>query len=393
MLFSTNNKNHMANTVCDVVLEKDCTGCSACMNVCPFAAITMSGNVVGHILPAIDGNKCVECGFCTKVCPANKTEGLFNPVKKAYASWAKDVNEHKSSSSGGLASVLSKYIVEKGGIVYGCASLKGCVIQHIRVDRKSDVPLLKGSKYVQSGIGFSYKNIKKDLAEGKKVLFIGTPCQVAGLRSYLQKEYEGLFTIDLVCHGVPSQRLLVDHVSSLAFDTDDINRIGFRENSEYIISFRDSNNVILYRKDDMHDLFFSGYNDGLFFRESCVTCKYAKFARTGDITLGDFHGLGKYASFNEITNGAVSLVLVNTEKGEILLKAIDKDVELRERSLEEALQSNPNFSKPSKRKSDYDKFVNLYPKIGYKKAAVRCMRLRLIKNCILTIRYKINKYL
>lgn len=392
MLFSTNKKNNMANTVCDVVPERDCTGCSACMNVCPLAAITMTGNVVGHILPSIDSSKCIECGMCTKVCPANKTEGLLNSAKKAYASWAKDDNEHRSSSSGGLASVLSNYVVEKGGIVYGCASLKGCVIQHIRIDRKSDVSLLKGSKYVQSEIGFSYKNIKKDLTEGKKVLFIGMPCQVAGLRSYLNKDYDRLITIDLVCHGVSSQKLLLDHVRSLGINPEDVERVGFRENASYIFSLKDTSDKILYRKDDLHDMFYSGYNDNLFLRESCVACKYAKSFRTGDITLGDFHGIGKHAYFNEITNGAVSLVLVNTEKGEILLRAVERDVELRERLLEEAMQSNPNFSKPSKRKSDYNKFVNLYPKIGYKKATVRCMRLRFIKNYILTIRYKINKY-
>lgn len=165
------------------------------------------GDALGHLYPAIDNTKCVDCGLCKKVCPSNHQQTKSTPTL-AYAGWDKNEDEYKSSTSGGAASALSRYIIRQGGVVYGCEMSLDLDVRHIRVENEEDIIKLKGSKYVQSSIRECLKDIKKELRQGKKVLFIGTPCQVAAVKSVVGNNDSNLYTVDLICHGVPSLNFL-----------------------------------------------------------------------------------------------------------------------------------------------------------------------------------------
>lgn len=202
-----------------VICEKTrCTGCATCMNICNHRAISMEeSGPLGHIYPIINSEKCVDCGLCAKKCPVNVPLKLNEPLK-AFSAISKDHDDLMSSASGGASSVLSQVILRRGGIVYGCVQNNYRDIAHRRISNYSDLSKLKGSKYVQSNIGFIYRDVKKDLANGKEVLFTGTPCQIAGLKAFLGRDYEHLYLVNLVCHGVPSQKLLREDVESLLKD-------------------------------------------------------------------------------------------------------------------------------------------------------------------------------
>ncbi len=205
------------------ICPKDkCTGCAACFNACGKKAITMTEDSCGYVHPQIDNELCVDCGLCTKVCPVNTKISLRYPLD-CYAATVKSDEELLSCASGGIATELSRYVIDNGGVVYGCTGKDIRYVHHIRVDCKEDLQFLKGSKYVQSFIGETYKAVKNDLQTEKLVLFVGTPCQVAGLQGFLrQKDYPNLITADLVCHGVPSQRMLNDNISLYCKESEDI---------------------------------------------------------------------------------------------------------------------------------------------------------------------------
>lgn len=369
--------------VCSIVEEKDCTGCSACMNICVHNAITMVENEIGHIVPAINKYICVDCGLCRKVCPS------LNPVSKSYPSttyalWATDKEEHDTSTSGGVAAVLYKNIVNCGGCVYGCASQPKGIISHIGVDNINDLKLLKESKYVQSDINLIFRDVKKDLNEKQKILFIGMPCQIAGLRSFLHKDYSNLYVVDLICHGVPSQKLLFEYLEANGIKRNSIEKVSFREAEQYMLKVIVGGKVI-YRKDDLNDLYLSAFNDSLFVRESCVNCKYATTERTGDLTIGDFRRLGTKTPFEEPNRGSISVALVNTIKGRELLDLCKSSLTIYEREFKEANEGNPHLHVSTHRKGNYKKFKKLYTIHGFVKAAKSTLWMRFLKNEILYI--------
>lgn len=362
----------MIDKVCD--LDK-CSGCFACYNICPIGAIQMRPGKVGHLFPVIS-DKCVECGKCINNCPENNPVELLKPAK-TLAFWVKDNEEHRSSTSGGAAACFTNYMLENGGIVYGCASLPHGIIEHIRIDNKADAYKLKGSKYVHSHINDTFKSVKKDLKEGKSVLFIGLPCQVAGLKNYIGKNDDNLYTIDLICHGVPSQQVLFEYIESLGIKRDGVSEVTFREANGYYLTIKSSDGSI-YHKKECKDLYYMAFNDNLCFRNSCFTCRYSVPERAGDLTIGDFWGLGKKEPFNYNPHGHVSVVLVNKFKGQQLLWACVDKYEAIERSLEEAVAGNHNLSRPSVA-PNAKKFHSIYKKVDIQKALKQCLRKKRIK--------------
>lgn len=347
-----------------------CTGCAACVNVCPKDAIRMQEDDCGYKYPLIDEAVCIDCGLCERTCPVLSPLDLCVP-KKAYAVAAVDKGERQSSSSGGAASVLGRYVLEQGGTVYGCAQKNYNTIRHIRIDRVEDIVLLKGSKYVQSDILLVYRAVKEDLKAGKPVLFSGTPCQVAGLKRFLHKEYELLYTLDLICHGVPPQKMLredIEHHLSDTSDWESRNKIsvGFRWKAQFGIQFgiQIETNKSLKRFSLPSDPYITAFWTGLSFRENCHQCPYAQSARLGDFTIGDFWGLGAYEKTHFKIREGVSLVLVNTLRGERLWNSVKGRFDTEERALEEAIAGNSNLRVPSARPPRKDLFLLTYKQRG-----------------------------
>jgi len=366
------------------ICQKDkCTGCYACSNICPAKCISFIPNEYGHILPLVNQEKCINCNQCKKVCPSNNKVYLTAP-QKAYASWSNDEIERETSASGGAASIFSKYIIESGGVVYGATQLKNGALKHERIDKNENLGLLKGSKYVQSSILDTYQKIREDLKTKNSVLFIGTPCQVGGLKNYLGKDYGNLYTLDIICHGVPGIQLLKDHLIH-QIGHFNIDNISFREPEGYYLKVA-KNNVTLYSKSLYRDYYFIGFMKGLFFRESCYSCEYACENRVSDMTIGDFWGLGKDKPFLHSTKKGVSLLLPVTDKGIELIENCYSRMFLQERSIIEAVKGNPQLSNPSIKHRNSEKFKSLYKKKGFNKASKKCLRLQRIKYLLLEAR-------
>lgn len=369
--------------------KESCTGCFACFNICPKKCISMKEDKCGYIYPIINENICIKCGLCKKVCPSLESVKFNNP-QKAYAAWALDNKERESSTSGGVASVFSKIILKKNGIVFGAAINKDKRVNHIRVETLDKLKKLKGSKYVHSYIEDMYKKCEEDLKIGVDVLFIGTPCQIAGLKKYLRKEYLNLFTVDIICHGVPSQKLLQDYINKdIRNNTYDY--ISFRNKDGYCFKLYKDNKEI-YSKSMKESLYLLGFMNALFLRENCYSCKYAQEERVSDVTIGDFWGLGDDVEFNHSKKGGVSLILSNTIKGDKLINLCKEELFLEERSIKEAIKGNAQLRRPSIKHKNYSKFQREYPSKGFVRATKNGLRTDIIKDKLREILIK-NKHI
>ena len=356
-----------------------CTGCAACMNRCPKQCINMrEDNKLGHLYPQIDNDKCIDCGACVKVCPANHAIELRTPIT-AYAGWDKSEKEYISSTSGGAASAFARYIIRQGGVVYGCAILPGIQVSHVRIDSLSDIGKLKGSKYVQSTIGMIYKNVREDLRKGKKVLFIGTPCQVAGVRSFIVKDMvENLYTVDLICHGTPPLAYLRKHILKKTKGTVP-DEIFFRKGDYLLLLLLGGKEI--YRsslfEQRYQDTYYNTFFDGFSYRESCHTCRYAQPQRVSDVTIGDFWGLRADLPL-EHPHGC-SVLLPITDKGKELIEGIRQEFNLYERTVEEAVNGNDQLRHPKEKDLRISMFMNLFPLLGIGIAYRLCIMDRIAK--------------
>lgn len=384
----------------EICVKEKCTGCSACFNACSQKAITMSEDACGFIHPNIDQNLCIDCGLCAKVCPVN-TKVTFKYPLDCYAATVKSDEELLSCASGGMATELSRYVINRGGIVYGCTGKNIRNVHHIRINKIEDIELLKGSKYVQSFIGEVYKNVRKDIQTGCFVLFIGTPCQVAGLKGFLRhKDYQNLLTVDIVCHGVPSQKMLNDNISLYCAENEDIS-VSFRKKvytpSKCGASWRiifgwfyqtknmSAQHAIKYYKDP----YMFGFLTPLTFRNSCYICPYANISRCSDFTLGDFWGLGKDACF--INGKGVSVVLVNTDKAASVWSEVSEKCVWVRREIVEAQKGNGQLQVSSYMHKNYSMFMSLYQQIGFKRSVfftLKKEKLKLLLKSLITIFYK-----
>ena len=315
---------------------KECTGCSACANICPVGAIKIIQDKEGFYKPEIDENKCTSCGACSNICPIQKNIYPKNYQKpKVYAAMADDTIR-KISSSGGAFSIIANKILDDNGIVCGAAFGNNLRVEHIIVDNKEDLAKLRKSKYVQSYISESlYRELKKHLDTGKKVLFSGVPCQVSGLLNYLKKDYENLYTIDLICAYAPSAKVF-DMYLKENFGKENLQAVEFRdkESTDWncsILKLKLKDNNIIYDKNYMQP-----YLDRLFKGSQCESCKFKKFPRPGDFTIGDFWKIDKFTT-NMNDKKGTSAILINTKKGEEFFKKIEnKFSKLKEMPFESA---------------------------------------------------------
>lgn len=322
-------------------LEK-CTGCCSCENKCPKSCIRMEYDQNGFLRPHIEESECIKCLLCVKVCPSNKETELEGKDSKAYKAWSNDLNTRKNSSSGGIFSELAKEVLTQGGIVFGAAFNEKFKLQHIDINNLSELSKLRGSKYIQSDTSRSYKKVLDYLNKGKLVLYSGTPCQIDGLNHYLNKKYDNLITVDVLCHGAGSTKVFNDSIEYLSRQYNSIPKyIQFRykrksySESDFRITF--NNNKVFSKV-----LYISPYGylfaKRLIVRQSCLNCKYSTRVRVSDITLGDYQNSDtRYQSKNEKKNG-VSIVLANSIVGEEILNRIRNNIFCESVSFEETVK-------------------------------------------------------
>lgn len=353
-----------------------CSGCMACIDKCPHSCITIVTDKLGHLLPSIIESKCSDCGVCLKVCPSeNKTQAHF-PMS-AWAAWRKEDNLRLASSSGGAASVISEFFIKEKGIVYGCAFVSPFSFKHIRCESIEELQLLKGSKYVQSDTNGVYRSIAKDLAAKKKVLFTGTPCQIAGVKHFFKNNESAIYTIDLICHGVPSVDMLKVSLPEEVLKHHFCN-VSFRCSTFFHFSIKNATSVV-YERALHKDLFLKGFFTALFYRDACYSCLYAKPKRIGDITLGDFWGIDTTQIKTDPQKG-ISLCMLNTSKGEELFRAASSQLETLERPVEEAISGNAQLKKPMHKSIRAKIFRKLYPIVGFKWSVYSSIPEIVIKN-------------
>ena len=309
----------------------------------------MKEGFLGHLFPSVNQKTCIGCGLCERSCPVLHPLPLRS-IQAAYASWSKDLEEYRTSASGGIATELSKNTLRKGGVVYGCAMLPDVVVRHIRVEREEDLVKLKSSKYVQSSISEIIPSLKQDVAEGKHVLFIGTPCQVAAVKSLYKVLPEKLLLVDLICHGVPSLKLLKVIVQK-AIHGKKCTNVSFREGSRFSLRVWNDNELLYEMSKEASNyqgIYLDAFLKGFTYRDSCYQCPYATSERVGDITIGDFWGLGKEESAEEIPEHphGCSVVLPITERGVKVLDEIRSFVECYPRMIQEAVDGNDQLRGP-----------------------------------------------
>lgn len=344
---------------------KDCCGCTACYSVCPKNAISMKNDFKGYLYPEIDKKLCINCSLCKKVCPIDKSEYVKQEVKQALGTKNRDDKERKKSSSGSVFIEFAKLILSEGGIVYGVRMLEDKSVEHYRAATLEEARCFQGSKYVQSDKKNTFREVRKDLIDGKKVLYSGTPCEIAGLKLYLKKQYDNLLAIDIICHGVPSQTFFKSFLSKKEEEFgSEINKITFRNkeygwrNQELWIQF---NNKKVYHNPIWEDCFYRTFTSNYVLRDSCYDCKFSSMNRPGDISIGDYWNIKNVKPKFE-DNLGISSLFINSDKGEEYFNRINKKFISFECSKEDCVQHN--LQKPSQKPKDYENFWNDYEKHG-----------------------------
>lgn len=330
--------------------KKECSGCTACMNACPVNAIFMKQDEEGFFYPEIEKDLCIRCGICEKKCPFEHPKYENTEVQEVYASYVKDINQRQKSTSGGVFYAISKWIIDRGGIVYGAAFDENFKLLHVGVNNLLDLEKLRGSKYLQSYLGTVFQEIKEHLKAGRWVYFVGCGCQVSGLNAFLKKKYEKLITSDLVCHGVPSQLMFDWHIDYLRKkEKGKINSYSFRNMTGWgVCESYEYDSQVRKKKGNkvLSNYFLSPYLYSFMwaysYRYSCYECRYAQIPRQGDITLADYWGVSHFFPELDTTKG-VSLTLVNTQQGHFMWNNIKENLEYRISNVKDAAKENKNL--------------------------------------------------
>lgn len=357
------------------VPKDQCTGCGACYNKCPVNAITMETDVEGFLFPVVDSGKCIKCGRCLKNCPVIEPKYENIPEPKCYAVMASDEIREKSSS-GGVFTLLAEWMLEQGGVVCGAAYADDYYsVMHVIVDSREELCRLRGSKYVQSNTGLIYTAVKEYLDKGTPVLFTGTPCQLAAMISFLGKPYDNLYTLDLVCHGVPSPEVYRKFIKEQEekFGSKVV-RVSFRDkdyvkwNVSTTIKFE---NGQVYKKRRNECAYMKSFLNLLTLRKCCGRCPFATLPRQGDITIADFWDIHRFNPRFDDQMGT-SMLLINNDKGKVMFNAVSKKAVLCEQApLEHAIKYNAQIKYSSvlhPRRTRFYDLLNTY-NYSFEKAA------------------------
>lgn len=327
-----------------------CTGCCTCQSTCPVDAISMKADREGFLYPIVDNEKCIKCEICSKKCPVLNPQYTNTDKPRCIATFANDDIRLKSAS-GGIYAAFAEKILEQDGYICGAVYKSDWSVEHIVGNTLDVLEKTRNSKYVQSNAGLVYRDVEKLLENGKKVLFSGTPCQVAGLYAFLDyKKYNNLFTMDLICHGVPSHKVLRKYLNE-NYGNKSIKNIDFRAkdyygwSTEMTVEFDDGD---IYRNTHDKDTFYQSFLPCLALRKSCETCIFSKLPRQGDISIGDFWGIDRYKPELNDKKGT-SVVLVNNKKGAKIVNIISDMLNtIEDVPIEYALKVNKTIAAPFK---------------------------------------------
>lgn len=385
----------MMENICEGRL---CTGCAACGQICPQGAITMTENEEGFLYPQINGGLCNDCGLCARTCPINAAcedtgtqkataagdTGAQRPPEivcmdaevqngqqsdkpagarhKVYACFTTDEDIRSRSSSGGVFTQLAIKVLSEDGVVFGAGFDETFKVRHKYIENKDDLDGLRRSKYVQSDTAATFREAKAFLKEGRAVLYCGTPCQIAGLKAFLNKGYDNLLTCDLACHGVPSPKVWKMFLGFLRDQyKSNVKSVSFRDkstgwnNSSMKIEFENGSR---YMDRVKRETFFVGFGKSIFNRSSCYDCRFRIGSTKADITLADFWGIDKQNDAEFTDNKGVSLIITHTEAGEKALSQLGGRIFMKQCTLEEAVKYNPRLvssvGEPAGRRSFFE---------------------------------------
>ena len=327
-----------------------CSGCHACTSICPKHCISMVCDEEGFWYPQVDSVTCINCGMCEKVCP------ILNPITiekteaeiDAYAAYSKQEEIRLNSSSGGMFTEIATYVIRKGGVVFGASFDENFDVVHTYTETEEELEHFRGSKYVQSKIGETYRQAQQFLKEGRLVLFTGTPCQIGGLFAFLKKPYENLITQDIICHGVPSPMVWKKYVQFREAEAASQTRRTFFRHKKYgwktySVLFEYSNNTE-YVQVLGKDLYMRAFLADLCLRPSCYQCSFKSKVRASDFTIADFWGIQNVMPEMDDDKGT-SLVFVNSEKGREIFEQLKKQIVCKKTDLDTAIQYNPSMIK------------------------------------------------
>ena len=387
----------------DICPTELCTACGACVNICPKSCISWIKDKVDTLYPLIDETACIHCDACRRACPNNNTLEYRKPFK-TFAAWSLDEENRRTSASGGITSVFYKYTLNKGGFTCGAELSLDKGVNYIQIKDESDIKRVKNSKYVFSHTNDIFKQVRNELKEGRFVFFVGLPCQVAGLKSFLGKlvDDEHLLTADIICHGISNEDYLFQYIHHIEKTLDHkADTLCFRDpaygTEAFVFTLRtntyasvpekkrlcrptDDGKVFYKQNHYGRNLYYIGYMGGLHYRENCYHCRYARAERISDLTFGDFDGLGKEKPF-AYDNVQVSMCLVNTPKGEKYLKEVSELLFLEERTLEEAVKPQCQLKAPSQKHPMRELFLDIYKEQhDFTKAAKMSLKKELRRN-------------
>ena len=374
--------------------KSKCSGCHSCASICPKNCIEMVVDNEDLLYPQIDTSKCVNCGLCEKSCPIitrkeiNKTENDIS----AFAAYTKNEEIRLNSSSGGLFTEIATYVINNGGAVFGAAFNEDFSVSHQSATTVEELAKFRGSKYVQSTIGNTYNEVKSILKEGKLVLFTGTPCQIGGLYSYLNKDYDNLITQDIICHGAPSPMVWKKYkeyqenkngskLQSVQFRNKDT---GWKT---YSVVFSFENGSKCMQKSE-NDMYIRSFISNLCLRPSCYDCSFKTAIRQSDITLADFWGIENVIPEMDNDKGN-SLLLINSQKGKALFEKIKDNITYKEADLNEALKYNSAATQSVQKPQNRDLFISTIKKEGFEKIQDKFFK----KTMLTKIKIKIKNFI
>lgn len=348
-----------------------CTGCLACAYSCPVGCIAINKDDEGFSIPAINIDMCINCGECLRICGAKREFNSSHNSSEVFAARRLDDDALARSSSGGIASLVAEWVLSRHGIVYGAVMDCDMTVKHRRIDSIEYVDSLRGSKYVQSDLSLVYASIKEDCESGRIVALIGTPCQIYGIKQFVNKKYDNLILIDLICHGVPSPELFENYIQwkSNKLGKDRIIEYRFRDKQLYgwDTVYKLSTTSGVETAEATKDPYYFSFIYAQTYRESCYNCRFANLDRIGDVTLGDFWGVEEeHPEYCNKTDLGISAVICNTKKGKKLLEDIADNVTLIKTTIEKVARRNPNLIKAVERPDIRSSFYKQVHDKGFK---------------------------